>query len=175
MVTETQAPRQELILATDRLLQAFNQQIGNEMHASLQYISIATHLAGETLPELAKLFFAQADEEREHGMRFVHFIGEIGGKVVIPAIPSPKNDFSSVEEAVALALEWEKEVTAQIYNLMAIANEDNNYIAQRFLDYFVTEQLEEVNKMSSLLSMVRRAGDDLLYVEQFVARTGAEA
>ena len=72
-----------------------------------------------------------------------------------------------------LALEWEQEVTRQVYGLVDIAKEDSNYIAVRFLDWFVNEQFEEVNTMATLLQVVKRAGEDgLLHVEEFLAREG---
>lgn len=161
------------MLANDKLIRVFNEQIGNEMGASMQYIAIASYFDSETLPELAKFFYQQSEEERQHAMRFVKFINDVGGKVEIPAIPSPQSDFPSAEEAVGKALAWEEEVTRQIYDLVEIAKEDRNYVAIRFLDWFVTEQLEEVTTMSDLLAVIRRAGPDrLLFVEEYLARQG---
>ena len=69
------------------------------------------------------------------------------------------------------SLKWEKEVTEQIYSLVDQAQTDRNYIALRFLDWFVTEQLEEVSTMESLLSVIRRAGENrLLLVEDYLSR-----
>ncbi|HYN21521.1 MAG TPA: ferritin-like domain-containing protein, partial [Thermoanaerobaculia bacterium] len=72
------------MLANDKLIQAFNQQIGNEMGASMQYIAIASYFDSETLPELAKFFYKQSAEERDHAMKFVKFIHDVGGQVRIP-------------------------------------------------------------------------------------------
>ena len=73
------------MLASDKLIDAFNQQIGNEMGASMQYIAIASYFDSETLPQLAKFFYRQSEEERTHAMRFVKFINDVGGKVRVPA------------------------------------------------------------------------------------------
>lgn len=159
--------------ASDKLVDAMNAQIGHEMHASLQYISIASYFDAEDLAQLAAFFYRQAEEERDHAMKFVKFLIDVEADVRIPAISSPKGEFESAEQAVELSLEWEKTVTQQIYDLVEIAEDDGNYIAQRFLDWFVDEQLEEVTTMNSLLSVVRRAGpDQLLHVEEYLARTG---
>jgi ferritin len=156
-----------------KLTEAFHQQIGREMGASMQYIAIANYFAAETLPELAKFFYAQADEEREHAMKFVRFLLDVDAPVVMPATPAPKCEFKSAEECVYQSVEWEKEVTQQIYDLVDLAKKDNDYIALRFLDWFVVEQLEEVSTMSSLLQVVRRAGETgLLHVEEYLARKG---
>lgn len=159
------------MLASEKLLSAVNQQVGNEFGASLQYVSIASHFEAQALTGLARFFFRQAEEERDHAMKFVRFVVDAEGTLEIPAIPAPKSRFASAKEAVELALNWEREVTDQIYGLVNIAKEDSNYIALRFLDWFVNEQFEEVNTMSSLLQVVERAGEDgLLFVEEFLAR-----
>jgi ferritin len=164
------------MLANQKLIQAFNQQIGNEMGASMQYIAIASYFDSETLPELAKFFYLQSEEERTHAMRFVKFINDVGGRVVIPALPAPQAEFASAEDAVAKALSWEEEVTRQIYDLVEVAKEDKNYVGIRFLDWFVEEQLEEVTTMNDLLAVIRRAGQDrLLYVEEYLSRRGRNA
>jgi len=161
------------MLASNQLIQAFNQQIGNEMGASMQYIAIASYFDHETLPQLAKFFYRQSEEERTHAMRFVKFINDVGGKVLIPALPAPVSEFTSAEEAVSKALAWEEDVTRQIYDLVEIARTDRNYVGIRFLDWFVEEQLEEVTSMNDLLSVIRRAGQDrLLFVEEYLVRQG---
>ena len=99
------------MLASDKLLSAVNQQVGNEFGASLQYVSIASHFEAQALTGLARFFFRQADEERDHAMKFVRFVVDADGQLEIPAIPAPKSQFSSAKEAVELALNWEQEVT----------------------------------------------------------------
>jgi bacterioferritin B len=159
------------MLATDQLVSALNEQVGNELGASHQYVSIASYFDRENLPELARFFYRQAEEERAHAMRFVHFVNDVAGHLEIPRIPAPKHDFASAEEAVSLSLQWEEDVTGQIYGLVDMAKQENNHIALRFLDWFVTEQLEEVNSIGTLLGIVQRAGEDnLLQVEDYLAR-----
>lgn len=168
-VEATRSPASGGALASPRLLSAVHQQVGNEMHASLQYVAIASHFAAENLPRLAAFFYRQAEEERDHAMKFVHFVVDVGGRLAIPPIAAPRAEFASAAQAVALALDWERTVTEQIYRLVDIAREDRNYIAQRFLDWFVTEQLEEIKTMSTLLSLVERAGEkNLLFVEDYL-------
>ena len=107
-------------------------------------------------------------------MKFVRFVVDSDGQLAIPEIPAPKANFTSASEAVGLALDWEQEVTQQVYGLVEIAKQDSNYIALRFLDWFVNEQFEEVNTMSQLLQIVERAGESgLLHVEEFLAREGS--
>lgn len=160
-------------MLSEKLMSALNEQIGHEFSASLQYVSIASFFDGQDLPELARFFYLQADEERDHAMKFVRFLVDSDGSVEIPALPTPRCGFGAAAEAVRQALEGEREVTDQIYRLVDIATADSNHIAVRFLDWFVNEQFEEVSSMQSLLAVVERAGEDnLLLVEQYLVREG---
>lgn len=160
-------------LASDRVVKAFNQQIGNELGASNQYVQIAAYFADASLTELAKFFYRQSNEEREHAMKFVRFLIDVEGKVAIPQVEAPKLGFKSAADAVQASLAWEMTVTQQIYDLVEIVRAEANYIALRFLDWFVNEQLEEVSSMKTLLDLVNRAGEaNLLYVEDYLARRG---
>jgi len=159
------------MVSSQPLIDALNRQVGNEMGASMLYVSIAAYFDSEDLEQLAAFFYRQADEERDHAMRFVRYIVDAGGHMKMPAIAEPKSDFDSAEEAVATSLASEKAVTQQIYDLVEIAQKDGDHIAQRFLDWFVNEQFEEVATMNGLLAVVRRAGDsNLLQVEDYLAR-----
>jgi ferritin len=156
------------MLISKKLQQAINKQIGSEFGASMQYLHIASYFESGDMLQFANIFFKQADEERMHAMKFLHYILEAGGNVSIPAIPKARDDFKSAEDAVQAALDWEKEVTEQINGLMDIAVSEKDYIAQEFLNWYVAEQLEEVSKMSTILGVIRRAGDNLLMAEQYV-------
>jgi len=157
------------MMISEKLAKAFNEQIGHELGASNQYVSIAAHFQRTQLTLLAKLFFEQAEEERQHAMKFVKYLLDTKGDLKIPAIPPPTQTFSSAEAAVAAALKWEQEVTAQITRLMDIAVKENDYLGQSFLQWFIDEQLEEVVKMDRLLSVIRQAGEkNLLMVEAYL-------
>lgn len=157
------------MLISPELAAAINQQIGNEFGASMQYLSIAQHFQKRHLMLLTKLFVKQAEEEREHAMKFVNYIMETRGGLKIPAIPAPTATFASAADAVEAALKWEEEVTRQISSLMDLAVAQNDYMAQSFLQWFVDEQLEEVVKMDRLLTIIRESGEkNLLMVEAYL-------
>jgi bacterioferritin B len=147
-----------------------NEQIGHEFGASLQYVNIAAYFDDAGLPVLREHFFRQADEERAHAMKFVRYILDAGGRVAIPAIPAPRHEFASAEQAVVLALEWEHTVTKQINALLDRAFSERDYVAHDFLEWFAREQLEEVSSMDTLLKMIRRSGESgLMLVENALA------
>jgi ferritin len=157
------------MLISAELAKAMNEQIGHEFGASLQYLSIAGHFQQQKLTLLAKLFFEQAEEEKEHALKLVKYVLETQAPLEIPAIPAPRPTFASAEEAVEAALNWEQTVTRQITRLMDLAVSQNDYLAQGFLQWFVDEQLEEITKMDQLLSVIRRAGEkNLLMVEAYL-------
>lgn len=158
------------MLISERMNEALNEQIGHEFGASIQYVAIAAHFDSEGLPTLARHFYKQSTEERDHAMRFVKFALDADGRVEIPAIPAPRSKFVSAEEAVQLSLDWEMRVTKQINSLMDLAIKENDHITKNFLQWFMNEQLEEVSSMDTLLRLVRRAGEKgLIFVENYLA------
>jgi bacterioferritin B len=160
------------MLISEKLNQALNVQIGHELGNSNQYVAIASFLSGECLFGLAKIFFKQAEEEREHAMKFVKFVLDTGGNVAIPDVPAPRNVFRSADEAAQLALDSELRTTQQIYDLVDLATEEKNHIAKNFLQWFVNEQLEEVSSAETRLSVIKRAGPSVLMVEAYLAHGG---
>ena len=157
------------MLISPELAKAFNEQIGHEFGASMQYVAIAAHFYQRSLTLLAKMFEQQAEEEKQHAMKFIKYVQDTQGGLHIPSIPAPKPTFATAEEAVQAALSWEREVTRQITALMSQANKENDYLAQSFLQWFIDEQLEEVVKMERMLSVVKQSGEkNLLMVEAYL-------
>jgi ferritin len=157
-----------------RFQDSLNEQIAYEFAASQQYVAIAVHYDSEALPQLAAFFYRQAVEERNHAMMIVQFLLDSDLPVTIPGVEAPRTDFGNATEPVALALDQEKRVTEQIVALVALAREEGQLVGEQFLHWFLQEQREEVASMSHLLSTVERAGDNLLLVEDQLARTGGE-
>lgn len=159
------------MLISKNMNSAINRQICYEFSAMLQYVAIASYFVGDSLHELAAHFYRQADEERDHAMRFVKYLLDAGGQVEIKDVPAPQNKFGTAEEAVKLSLDQEKKVTEQINALVELAMKEKDYISQNALTWFVNEQLEEVSSMENLLKIVQLAGPkNLLYVEDYLAR-----
>jgi ferritin len=154
-----------------RFFDAVNEQVEQEFAASQQYVAIAVYYDSETLPQLAAHFYRQAVEERNHAMMLVQFLLDGDQAVRVPAVEAPKTDFGDAVAPVALALEQEKRVTAQISALAALAREESELVGEEFLNWFLKEQREEVSSMSDLLRIVERASEsNLLLAEEFLAR-----
>jgi ferritin len=145
-------------------------QIGNEFAASQQYIAIAVWFDNQDLPQLARHFYRQSVEERNHAMMLVQYRLDRGLGVEIPGVPAVKNDFTNPVEPIALALAQEKQVTAQIEALFAAARADGDALGEQAMLWFLKEQVEEVASMSTLLTIAQRAGDNWFDIENFIAR-----
>ena len=77
------------MLTSQKVIDAINEQIGYEFSAELQYYAIGAHFAADALPQLSQHFFQQAEEEKGHALRFIKYIVDAGGRVMIPAINAP--------------------------------------------------------------------------------------
>jgi bacterioferritin B len=157
-------------MPADTFVTRLNEQIGNEFAAHQQYVAIAVHYDAETLPQLARFFYRQALEERDHAMMMVQYLIDADADVAIPGVPAPQAAFGDIVAPVALALEQEKRVTQQINALAAAAREAADYTSEQFMQWFIKEQVEEVATMSDLLRVVERSKDDPMEIENFVAR-----
>jgi ferritin len=154
----------------EKFAKALNDQIANEFGASQQYVGAAVYYDAETLPRLAAFFYRQALEERDHAMMMVQYLLDTDQEVRIPDITSQQTRYDDAVSPVRMALEQEKRVGEEINALFKLARETNEFRAEQFMQWFVKEQVEEVALMSDLLNVVERAHDDLLQVEEYLAR-----
>ena len=159
--------------ASRSFVELLTDQVASEFHAHQQYVALAVWFDAHDLKQLAKLFYAQAIEERNHGMMMVQYQLDRDIPTVIPAVPAVRNEFSSVRELIELALEQERQVTRQIEALFAAARAEGDFIGEQFVLWFLKEQVEEIASMTTLLAIVDRAGDDLFKVESWLAREGS--
>ena len=164
-------------MPAETFVSRLNEQIGNEFAAHQQYVAIAVHYDAETLPQLARFFYRQALEERDHAMMMVQYLLDADADVVIPGVSAPQTSFDDIVAPVALALQQEKNVSEQINALAATAREAGDFTSEQFTQWFIKEQVEEVATMSDLLRVVERSKNDPMEVENYMAREhpGAEA
>jgi bacterioferritin B len=147
-----------------------NEQVGHEFAASQQYVAIAAHYDAQTLPRLAAHFYRQAVEERNHAMMIVQYLLDADEPVAIPGVAAPQAKFADVVEPVRLALEQEQRVTAQISDLAKLARSEGDLVGEQFLHWFLQEQREEVSSMGALLTVVERSRDNVMLIEDYLAR-----
>ena len=153
-----------------RFSAALNEQIAHEFAASQQYVAIAVHYDAQTLPRLAAHFYRQAVEERNHAMMIVQYLLDADERVLIPGVAAALTDFADVVEPVRLALEQEKRVTQQISDLTKLARSEGDLVGEQFLHWFLQEQREEVSSMGALLTVVERSRENVMLIEDYLAR-----
>ncbi|MGF0115497.1 ferritin [Promicromonospora sp. Marseille-Q5078] len=146
------------------------EQVGHELAAHHQYTAMAVWFDGHDLPQLAAHFYRQALEERNHGMMIVQYHLDRSLPVAIPGIPEVRNEFDDVLGPLQLALDQEQQVTRQIEAIFRAAREEGDALGEQFMLWFLEEQVEEVAAATTLLTVAKRAGDNLFDLENYVAR-----
>ncbi len=149
--------------------QLLAEQIGHEFAASQQYIAIAVWFDDRDLPQLAKHFYRQAVEERNHAMMLIQYRVDRDMGVAIPGVPAPQSDFVDHVEPIRLSLEQEQRVSAQIQALFAAARAEGDGLGEQAMLWFLKEQVEEVASMTTLLAIAERT-NNLFDIENFIAR-----
>jgi ferritin len=157
-------------MPAETFVSRLNEQIANEFAAHQQYVACAVYYDAETLPQLARFFYRQAIEERDHAMMMVQYLIDADAEVTIPGVAAPQTQFGDIVEPITLALEQEKRVTDQINGLTAIAREAGDFTSEQFTQWFIKEQVEEVATMSDLLRVVERSRQDPMEIENYMAR-----
>lgn len=138
---------------------AMNEQIKNELFSAYQYLSMAAFCETANLPGFARWMRAQSQEELQHAMKFYDFVLERNGRVALQAVDAPLGEFGSPLEVFEKALEHEQKVTAMINGLYGLAAGENDYASQTFLQWFVTEQVEEEKNAGDVVETLRMVGD----------------
>ncbi len=146
-------------MLTERMSLALNDQLNAEFASSYAYLSRAAQFGTQSLPGLSHWFRTHAEEERAHAMKIFDYILARGGTVTLASVPAPPAPAVSPREAFADAFRTESEVSDAIDALAEVAVEEKDRATQVFLDWFVTEQVEEEALFSKLLTQINRIGD----------------
>lgn len=138
---------------------AFNAQINAEIYSSYLYLSMSAALEKMNLPGFASWMRVQAQEEMTHAMKFYDHIIERDGTVALAAIDGPPMKWKDVKAVIAETLEHEQKVTGLINDLMDLSMTENDHAGRMFLQWFVTEQVEEEATAMEILGKLEIAGD----------------
>jgi ferritin len=157
-------------MPSERFVEALNEQIANEFAAAHQYVAVGVHYEAETFPRLARFFYEQAEEEREHAMKMARYLLDSDSPVEFSSIDAPEREFADHVAPIALALEQERRVTVQIAKLLELARETNDHPSERFIQEFVDEQVEEEATMRDLLTVAERTREIPMLLEEYLAR-----
>ena len=138
---------------------ALNEQIKHEFYSAYAYLSMAAYCESLNLVGFARWLQVQAEEEVEHAMKFYNFINDRGGRVRLQALDQPPVDFASPLAVFEQAHQHERQVSELINRLYALAAREQDYASQAFLQWFLTEQVEEEKITSHVVEMLKLAGD----------------
>lgn len=155
---------------------ALNEQINKELYSSYLYLSMAAYFEAKNLPGFAKWLHLQADEEREHAMKFYTFLVDRGGRVDLKAIAAPETDWKTSLDVFKQVYEHEQKVTASIDALYELASKEKDYPSQVMLQWFINEQVEEEKNASGIvqqLELIDAHGTAVLMLDHQLGKRGA--
>ena len=151
-------------MLSEKMLNILNEQVSKEAYASHLYLAMASWADVQGLEGISAWFYAQAEEEREHMLKFIHYINERGGHAIVPVIEQPPKEFKSIKELFDASLEHEQMVTAAINDIVSLALEEKDYTTNNWIQWFVDEQLEEETSVQAIIDKLNILGDHNLYI-----------
>ncbi|MGD0582154.1 MAG: ferritin [Bacteroidales bacterium] len=141
-----------------------NRQVEREGYSSNLYLSMASWAENNGLPGIAAWLYAQAEEERIHFLKFIRYINERGNSTVIPAFKKPASEFKGAEDLFKEVLKHEEFITASINEIVHLTLEEKDYNTHNFLQWFVTEQIEEESSVRTVIDKLKLVGAANLYI-----------
>jgi ferritin len=146
-------------MLSKKMQDVLNKHLNEEFYSSYLYLSIAAHFEEQNLRGVANWFKIQSQEEYGHAMKFYMFIIQTGGTVTLKQINSPKTSWKNVMEAFKDTLAHEKKITGLIHKLVDTALQSKDYATNNFLQWFVTEQVEEEATVEEIINKLELIGD----------------
>ena len=144
----------------DTILDALNKQIKLEGDSSQLYLAMASWAEVKGLEGTANFLYSHADEERMHMLKLIKFINERGGKAFVPQIEEPKQDFTTLKEVFTAILNHECFVSESINDIVGLTLEERDYSTHNFLQWYVSEQIEEEKLARNILDKLEMIGSD---------------
>lgn len=143
-----------------RIEEALNDQIQKESSSSQFYLAMASWAENHGLNGTAMFMYQHSDEERFHMLKLIKFVNERGGHAIVPAVEQPPKNYDSLEHIFKLLLEHEISVTESINNVVDICLQEKDYSTHNFMQWYVSEQLEEEALARSVLDKLHLIGGD---------------
>lgn len=147
-------------MLSKKMEKALNGQINAELYSSYLYLAMSAWFSAKGLAGFANWMRQQAQEEMFHGIKFYDFVGERGGKVTLEAIAKPEGEWKSGIDVFQATLAHEQKVTSLINNLVNQALDERDHATNIFLQWFVSEQVEEEANASAILDKLKLIGKE---------------
>jgi ferritin len=146
-------------MLTEKMEKALNGQLNAELYSSYLYLSMNAYFKSVNLDGFANWMYYQAQEELEHSMKFYDFVIQRGGKVHLAQIQAPPTEWDGPLAVFEATLAHEQKVTGLINDLVEIALEEHDHATNIFLQWFVSEQVEEEESVGGVLEQLKLMGD----------------
>ena len=146
-------------MISDKMIKALNHQANRELYSAYLYVGMASYATDKGLKGTANWFTAQMKEELTHAQKIYAYVNQQGSKVTLEPIEEPPQDFSSVTDLFKKTLGHEKKVTGMINDLVALAVEEKDAETEKFLQWFVKEQVEEEATPAGILKEIEGEGE----------------
>jgi ferritin len=141
-----------------------NVQIEKESYSSHLYLSMASWAETQGYEGIAQWLYVQADEERLHMLKFIHYVNERGGNAVISAIKVPPAKFKDTMEVFQGVLKHEEFITASINEIVSVCNKEKDFTTLNFVQWFVAEQIQEEKSARAIIDKLKLLGKQNLYM-----------
>ena len=146
-------------MLSEKMEIALNGQLNAEMYSGYMYLSMNAYFKSFNLDGFANWMYYQAQEELAHAMKFYDFIISRGGRVTLARVEAPPNTWDSPLAVFEATLEHEQKVTGLINDLVELALEEHDHASNIFLQWFVSEQVEEEENVGGVLEQLKLMGD----------------
>ncbi len=147
-------------MLSKKVSEALNKQIELEASSSQYYLAMASWAETEGLNGVAGFLYTHADEERMHMLKLIKFVNERGGHGIVPSLKNPPHKFKSVKAVFEEILKHEIKVTSEINNLVEITLKEKDYTTHNFLQWYVSEQIEEEALARQIVDKLKLISDD---------------
>ena len=144
----------------DKVLKALDKQINMELNSSYIYLAMSSFFYEENLNGFATWFRIQSAEEYGHAMKIFDYIHQANANVNLLQIDEPKSGWKTALDVFEDTYKHEQKVTASIYNLVDLAITEKDHATNNFLQWFVSEQVEEESTALTILEKVKLVGDN---------------
>jgi len=139
----------------ERMEAAINEQITWELYSAYLYKSMEAYFESENMVGMAAWMRVQTKEELCHAMIMFSHVIERGSRIKLAAIDGPETEWTSALAVFEHALAHEQQVTARINALVDTAIELKDHASTQFLQWFVTEQVEEESAASAVVGKLK--------------------
>ena len=161
-------------MLSKKMQDLMNAQIQAEFYSAQLYLAMSAYSEAENFKGFAHWLKLQYKEETSHGMKFLGHILERGGEVDLRAIEAPPAKFGSMLKLFEEVLAHEQKVTALINSLYELALKEKDYASQIFLQWFISEQVEEEANASEIVGKLKMVGEKningVMYIDKELIR-----